>query len=99
MQSGKIYRDDTLIEIYKDVKTPKQRSKWKKYVTYTFNLWFRLLSLVDIVTDLILLYKVMSVDDPDKKIMPLAVALFVSIISPYILSYSSGVKLGMNVFN
>ena len=73
----------------------KKERNWKKYVIYSFNLWSRLSSLIDFFTDLVLLYKVMNVSKPNTKIMPLAISLFVSIVSPYILSYSSGVKLGM----
>ena len=73
----------------------KKERKWKKYVIYSFNLWSRLSSLIDFFTDLVLLYKVMNVSKPNPKIIPLAISLFVSIFSPYILSYSSGVKLGM----
>ena len=94
-----IHRADTWAEIVQPQKKHKKKErKWKKYVTYSFNLWFRLLSLIDFVTDLILLYKVMGVEgttSTKRKIIPVAIALFVSIVSPYILSYSSGVKLGM----
>ena len=84
-----------LSEILQPNTKHKKERKWKKYVIYSFNLWSRLSSLIDFFTDLVLLYKVMNVSKPNTKIMPLAISLFVSIVSPYILSYSSGVKLGM----
>ena len=69
------------------------KEKWKKRLMYTFNVFLRSLSLTDFVTDIILLYKVTSNGTNDKKILPISIILFLSIVSPYIISYSSGVKL------
>ena len=74
----------------------KKDKKWKKYLIYTFTAFFRSLSLIDLITDIILLYKASQVASDNTSMMPFVMCLFVSIVAPYILSYSSGVKLFLN---
>lgn len=101
--NGRISRDVTFTELLH--LEQKSKTHWKKYVMFSFNAFFRALSLTDFITDLILLYKVTQItkqynvnnsysnDDSNNEILFVSIILFCSIISPYILSYSSGVKL------
>eukprot|EP01083_Nonionella_stella_P014862 41621_1 len=61
----------------------------QKLVSYSLNIVGRWLSLTDMATDAILFYRATVYG----KALPLTVVLFTSMIAPYILSYSSGVKL------
>eukprot|EP01083_Nonionella_stella_P064687 168852_1 len=60
----------------------------KRFVTQTMTMFSRFASLFDLITDAILLYKASS-----RKVLELTLILSLSIISPYVLSYSSGIKL------
>eukprot|EP01083_Nonionella_stella_P089132 248670_1 len=59
-----------------------------KFIKLSLKITSRMASLLDVVTDAILLYKVSSNDA-----MLLTLLLFISLLSPYILSYSAGVEL------
>eukprot|EP01083_Nonionella_stella_P089131 248668_1 len=59
-----------------------------KFVKLSLKITSRISSLLDAVTDAILLYKVSS-----NNAMLVTLLLFISLISPYILSYSAGVEL------
>ena len=90
--NDEILRNDTMMQIaswddkrQQKGKKKKWKKKWKNYLTYSFAVWLRCLSLLDLVTDGIILRK--------SKNIFVSITLFLSIISPYILSYSSGVKL------
>ena len=68
--------------------------KFKKYIFSTFSVYFRSLSVVDFITDIVLLYKASTKgDNKNKETLFVCILLFISIVVPYILSYSSGVRL------
>eukprot|EP01084_Bolivina_argentea_P231860 390910_1 len=76
-------------EIHKKISTKKRIWKYFKYIVlYTYFIFSKSLSLIDLITDLILLQKAIKYS-----YIALTVVLFLSILSPYIISYSSGVKL------
>ena len=81
----------------KDSSSLHKDASWKKYVMYTFGVTFRSLSVIDLGTDVYLLSKTLSYnggDDKEKReILFVTITLFVTIICPYVLSYSSGIKL------
>eukprot|EP01084_Bolivina_argentea_P215564 365983_1 len=64
------------------------KHRGKKMIIESMNVTSRILSILDIYTDSILLYK-----STQNQVLLLTLLLFLSIISPYVLSYSSGVKL------
>eukprot|EP01083_Nonionella_stella_P080037 219729_1 len=66
----------------------KKGSRWKRFIIQTMTLFSRFASLFDLITDGILLYKASS-----RKVIVLTLILSLSIVSPYVLSYSSGIKL------
>eukprot|EP01083_Nonionella_stella_P060839 158657_1 len=70
------------------VKEKKRTWRWTKAFMFTGYVLSRALSLTDLTTDLILLYKAQL-----NNVILLTIALFISIFSPYVLSYSSGIKL------
>ena len=61
---------------------------WKYVVLYLYYILTKSLSLVDLITDLLLLRKAARLE-----YIALTMALFLSILAPYIISYSSGIKL------
>eukprot|EP01083_Nonionella_stella_P294071 999936_1 len=70
---------------------PNNNNKWsrcKRFIIQTMTLFSRFASLFDLITDGILLYKASS-----RKVIELTLILSLSIVSPYVLSYSSGIKL------
>ena len=76
----------------------KDKHKWKltKSVMYSMYVSSRAMSLLDLTTDLILLYKASrpaSNGEFNRGSLILTITLFISIFSPYVLSYSSGIKL------
>ena len=81
------------LEIHSEIsKQTSQRKRvwkyWRYVVLYLYHIVSKSFSIIDLVTDLILLSKAVRYN-----YMLLTVMLFVSILSPYIISYSSGVKL------
>eukprot|EP01083_Nonionella_stella_P221853 792188_1 len=66
----------------------EKRYRCKRFITQTMTMFSRFASLFDLITDGILLYKASS-----RKVIELTLILSLSIASPYILSYSSGIKL------
>eukprot|EP01084_Bolivina_argentea_P296727 511082_1 len=68
-------------------------SKAKKFVLHSLSIVGKWLSLTDLVTDIILFYRATQYGSTDPSVLPLTVGLFTSMVAPYILSYSSGVKL------
>merc|ERR1712228_353228 len=70
-------------------KEKKQRWKWHKgIIMFTGYVASRAMSLLDLITDLVLMYKAQQ-----NQLKILTITLFISIFSPYVLSYSSGIKL------
>ena len=71
----------------------KRKDRYKKRISkwlIAFSAFsVRYFSIVDMFTDIFLLSKSVENDD----FLPISIVLFLSIISPYILSYSSGVRL------
>eukprot|EP01083_Nonionella_stella_P294070 999935_1 len=65
-----------------------KRNWCKRFVTQTMTMFSRFASLFDLITDGILLYKASS-----RNVIELTLILSLSIVSPYVLSYSSGIKL------
>eukprot|EP01083_Nonionella_stella_P177652 625049_1 len=65
----------------------------QKLVLYSMNIVGRWLSVTDLVTDGILFYRATVYGKDNHATLPLTIGLFTSMIAPYILSYSSGVKL------
>eukprot|EP01083_Nonionella_stella_P221854 792190_1 len=76
--------DDTKVKQQKREK----RDRCKRFITQSMTMFSRFASLFDLITDGILLYKASS-----RKVIELTLILSLSIASPYILSYSSGIKL------
>eukprot|EP01084_Bolivina_argentea_P164598 286160_1 len=66
----------------------KQRKRWKKFTVQCFTIITRAASLIDLITDGLLLYK-----SSINQVMKFTIILSLSMISPYVLSYSSGIKL------
>eukprot|EP01083_Nonionella_stella_P216989 779315_1 len=66
----------------------RHKGRCKRFTIQTLAMSSRISSLLDIITDCILLYK-SSING----VQSLTLALFLSMISPYVLSYSSGIKL------
>ena len=70
------------------------KKKLKKCIFSTFSAYFRSLSVFDFITDILLLYKASTKgDNKNKETLFVCILLFISIVVPYILSYSSGVRL------
>eukprot|EP01083_Nonionella_stella_P206010 749714_1 len=67
---------------------PKKDNRCKRFVIQTMTMLSRFSSLFDLITDGILLYKASS-----RNVIQLTLVLSLSIVSPYVLSYSSGIKL------
>eukprot|EP01083_Nonionella_stella_P115452 342346_1 len=65
-----------------------KRNRCKRFITQTMTMFSRFASLFDLITDGVLLYKASS-----RKVIELTLILSLSIVSPYVLSYSSGIKL------
>ena len=96
-KNHKISRDnsDAMALEMQDTLSKKQindTASFRKYLMYSFSIVFRSLSVLDLVTDIYLLAKAGS-NVTNSRVLIITVLLFVSIISPYILSYSSGIKL------
>eukprot|EP01083_Nonionella_stella_P064236 167237_1 len=70
------------------VKKKKARHRCKQFIIQSFAMVSRFLSLFDLITDIILLYQASN-----NHVLLLTTILFASILSPYVLSYSSGIKL------
>eukprot|EP01083_Nonionella_stella_P242260 845191_1 len=70
------------------IKKKKARHRCKQFVIQTFAMFARFSSLFDLITDMILLYQAST-----NHVLLLTTILFLSILSPYVLSYSSGIKL------
>eukprot|EP01083_Nonionella_stella_P042860 115683_1 len=66
----------------------KKSNRCKRFVIQTMTMLSRFSSLFDLITDGILLYKASS-----RNVIQLTLVLSLSIVSPYVLSYSSGIKL------
>eukprot|EP01083_Nonionella_stella_P169254 573498_1 len=66
----------------------EKRDRCKRFITQTMTMLSRFASLFDLITDFILLWKASS-----RNVIELTLILSLSIVSPYILSYSSGIKL------
>eukprot|EP01083_Nonionella_stella_P080038 219730_1 len=66
----------------------KKGNRCKRFVTQSMTMFSRFASLFDLITDGILLYKASS-----RNVIELTLILSLSIVSPYVLSYSSGIKL------
>ena len=94
----RINKDDMFMEM-SNIKRKKEKRKFTKYIMYTLNVMWRCLSLVDLVTDMVLLYRVTQASKKleDENEIDLTytytVLLFLSIVAPYVLSYSSGIRL------
>eukprot|EP01083_Nonionella_stella_P077456 211555_1 len=82
--------DTTLADIHNAMKSKSSSSdsRCKTFIIQSLSLSTRVTSLLDIITDCVLLYKSSS-----NQVLELTMALFLSMICPYVLSYSSGVKL------
>eukprot|EP01083_Nonionella_stella_P223549 796605_1 len=68
--------------------THNTKHRCKKFIIQTMTMVSRFSSLFDLITDGILLYKAST-----RNVIVLTIILSLSIVSPYILSYSSGIKL------
>eukprot|EP01083_Nonionella_stella_P309125 1093486_1 len=101
LRSSNITVDDLFFKIddeedeFQDTSKGKKSKKklLKKVVLYSMNIVGRWLSLTDLVTDGILFYRATVYGKDNHSALPLTIGLFTSMIAPYILSYSSGVKL------
>eukprot|EP01083_Nonionella_stella_P158759 517081_1 len=88
------YNEHLLKDSNGNNKTKKKKHKHKKgnrckrFITQTMTMFSRFASLFDLITDGILLYKASS-----NNVIELTLILSLSIVSPYVLSYSSGIKL------
>lgn len=80
----------------------KSIAKWcakraKHGVIYTVGAIARSSSLLDMITDVRLLLKASMANEEEEEdnhgLLLLSVALFVSILAPYVLAYSSGIKI------
>ena len=77
-----------------------KENKYEKYIPFIMKVFFGWLSLTDLVTDLILLYNAARYGNRSdittqerRTILPITITLFLSVVTPYIISYSSGIKL------
>ena len=82
-----------LMQAGKQDEVKKPKSKFRLFTSFVARLFaatvivsLRFLSIIDLVTDINLLVK--SVESAT--LLPFSISLFLSIIAPYILSYSSG---------
>lgn len=62
-------------------------------IQLTGRLGFRTLSLIDLITDVILLYKASQFEDNSEYFLIITIILFICVICPYILSYSGTIKV------
>ena len=67
-----------------------QKGQWRKIVILFFKSGQRIFSMFDLITDVVLF-----VAFQEAEYIFLTVPLFISICAPYLISYSSGVKLFM----
>ena len=70
----------------------RRKKRTSKLLQYWFNVFLRCIGLYDLVTDIILFNSFRN-DTNNEASLIFAGILCISIISPYILSYSSGIKL------
>eukprot|EP01083_Nonionella_stella_P222271 793336_1 len=66
----------------------EKKNRYKRFINQTMTMFSRFASLFDLITDCILLWKASS-----RNVIELTLILTLSIVSPYVLSYSSGIKL------